>query len=234
MSTLESLRGLAARTTVADVVDALGRRHRHRAHILDLVTPTPDRVLFGPAVTMSFFPTCEQRLDPEVYNFASVFYEAAGDDAAGKVLVLAGNGHADVSLGGGVKLSRLAKLGMAGVLADGRLRDFEELAGHGFAAYCRGEATRWGGDVVTPYQANVPVVVGGVGIFPGDYVFASAAGAAVIPAAEVEPVLEGALTIASDDAGHRAAIAAEDLVTARGSEDTRSPGEGELVVPRQD
>ena len=33
----------------------------------------------------------------------------------------------------------------AGVLTDGRLRDFDELAGYDFAAYCSGEATRWGG-----------------------------------------------------------------------------------------
>jgi 4-hydroxy-4-methyl-2-oxoglutarate aldolase len=29
----------------ADLGDAIGRLHRHRCHILDLVTPTPGRVL---------------------------------------------------------------------------------------------------------------------------------------------------------------------------------------------
>ena len=53
--------------------------------------------------------------------------------------------------------------GLAGVLTDGRLRDFDELAGYDFAAYCAGEATRWGGDEVTPFQANVPVVMRGWG-----------------------------------------------------------------------
>jgi hypothetical protein len=33
--------------------DAMGRLHRHRCHLLDLVTPTPGRTLFGPAVTIS-------------------------------------------------------------------------------------------------------------------------------------------------------------------------------------
>ena len=216
MPTPESLRELVEQVTVADVVDAMGRRHRHRSHILDLLSPTPERVLFGPAVTVSYFPTCEQVLDPDKYNFARLFYAAAGDDATGTVLVLASNGHPDVSLGGDTKLSRVAKMGMAGVLADGRLRDFEELAGYGFATYCRGRATRWGGDVVTPFQANVPVVVSGVGIFPGDYVFASAAGTAVIPAAEVGAVLEDAVEVAAENVGHLAAIAEEDAETARG------------------
>jgi hypothetical protein len=37
----------------ADILDAMGRLHRHRCHILDLVSPTPGRILFGPAVTIS-------------------------------------------------------------------------------------------------------------------------------------------------------------------------------------
>jgi len=40
------------------------------------------------------------------------------------------------------------------VLASGRLRDFDELGRYRFAAYCKGETTRWGGDLVTPFQAK--------------------------------------------------------------------------------
>ena len=58
----------------ADLVDAMGRFHRHRCHVLDLVTPTPGRVLFGPAVTISYFPTCGAALPPERYNFKRLFY----------------------------------------------------------------------------------------------------------------------------------------------------------------
>jgi hypothetical protein len=70
----------------ADLVDAMGRMHRHRCHILDLVSPTPERILFGPAVTNSYFPSCSAALDPEHYNLANLFYEAVGDDPAGKVM----------------------------------------------------------------------------------------------------------------------------------------------------
>jgi regulator of RNase E activity RraA len=192
------LDGVAA----ADIVDAMGRRHRHRCHLLDLVTPTPGRRLFGPAVTISYFPTCETVLDPERYNFGTLFLEAVGEGAEGKVLILASNGHPDTSLGGGTKLSRVHNQQMAGVLADGRLRDFDELAGYDFATYCHGEATRWGGDVVTPFQANVPVIIQGVGIHPGDYVYADQSGAAVIPASEVQEVLEGARAVVEEDVGY--------------------------------
>jgi 4-hydroxy-4-methyl-2-oxoglutarate aldolase len=183
----------------ADLVDAMGRLHRHRCHILDLVTPTPGRRLFGPAVTISYFPTCSAALDPERHNFGSLFLEAVGAEPAGKVLVLASSGHPDTSLAGGTKLSRAHNLDLAGVLADGRIRDFEELAEYDFATYCRGEATRWGGDVVTPFQANVPVVLEGVGIRPGDYIHADSSGAVVIPADEVNAVVEGALAVVRED-----------------------------------
>ncbi len=189
----------------------MGRLHRHRCHILDLVSPTPGRVLFGPAVTISYFPSCSAALDPERYNFANLFYQAVGEDPVGKVLVLASNGYTDVSMGGGTKLMRLQVHGLAGVLTDGRLRDFSELAGYDFASYCSGEATQWGGGEVTPFQANVPVVVSGVGVMPGQYVYADSSGAVVIPDGQLEEVLAEARKIEAADERFRAEIEREDL-----------------------
>ena len=189
----------------------MGRRHRHRCHISDLVSPTPGRVLFGPAATISYFPTCSAALDPAQYNFENLFYAAVGAEPAGKVLVLASNGYVDTSLGGGTKFARLETHGCAGVLTDGRLRDFEDLAGYDFASYCAGEATRWGGGEVTPFQANVPVVVGGVGVVPGQYVFADSSGAVVIPDAELTEVLAEARKIEAADEDFRRRIANERL-----------------------
>jgi len=193
----------------ADLVDAMGRMHRHRCHILDLVSPTPGRILFGPAVTISYFPSCSAALDPEHYNFADLFYEAVADDPAGKVIVLASNGYTNTSMGGGTKLLRLHQNGCAGVLTDGRLRDFDELARYDFAAYCSGEATRWGGDRVTPFQANVPVVLEGVGVVPGQYVFADSSGAVLIPGGQIDEVLAEARNIEATDAASRDRIAHE-------------------------
>ena len=195
----------------ADLVDAMGRLHRHRCHVLDLVSPTPGRVLFGPAVTISYFPSCSAAIDPERYNLAKLFYQAVGEDPAGKVLVLASNGYTNASMGGGTKLMRLQMHGLAGVLTDGRLRDFSELAGYDFASYCSGEATRWGGGEVTPFQANVPVVVSGVGVIPGQYVFADSSGAVVIPDGQIDEVLAEARKIEAEDGRFRAEIAREDL-----------------------
>lgn len=206
MSTMSSLSALARRVRTADVVDAMGRLHRHRCDLLDLVSPTPGRVLFGPAVTISYFPACGTALPPERYNFKRIFYEAVADGAEGRVLVLASNGYTDTSLGGGTKLSRVQNHRLAGILTDGRLRDFAELQHSDLAIYCRGEATRWGGDVVVPYEANRSVVLAGVGIHPGDYIFADSSGAVAIPANEVRTVLQGACEVIVEDARSIAAI----------------------------
>ena len=113
-------------------------------------------MLFGPAVTISYFPSCSAGLDPDKYNLASLFYEAVGDEPEGKVVVLASNG-------------------------------------------------------LTPFQANVPVVVSSVGVFPGFYVFADSSGAVVIPDGQVEDVIERARAVESDDESYRNEIGQERL-----------------------
>jgi 4-hydroxy-4-methyl-2-oxoglutarate aldolase len=57
----------------ACIVDAMGRLHPHRAHILDLVTPTPGRLLFGRAATISYVPVRLDVTDPELHTFSRHF-----------------------------------------------------------------------------------------------------------------------------------------------------------------
>lgn len=114
--------------TCADLVDAMTRIHGHRADILDLVSPTPDRPLFGPAATVAYLPYRDDLEEGNALGFAGWFYRAIGDEPAGKVLVMSSGGYPDASHGGATKLSRVANNRLAGIVADGRLRDFGELA----------------------------------------------------------------------------------------------------------
>ncbi len=176
---------------VADVVDAMMMTFQHRAHIIHLDSPDPQRVLFGPAVTIGFVPVRKDLMDPEKHSLGPAFYRAIGDDdPTGKVLVMSSNGYAHASLGGGTKLSRVQNHKMAGILCDGQLRDYEELNSYDFAVYCKGETVRAGGNEIQPYLTNVPVCVDGVTIVPGDYVFARESAAVIIPAAAAEDILK--------------------------------------------
>lgn len=188
----------AERLGCAALVDAMGRIHGHRAHLLPMASPDPTVALFGPAVTIAYMPYRDDLASDG--GFGELFDKAIETDfAEPPVLVLSNGGYPDVSHGGGVKLARVAVHHLAGVLADGRLRDFDELRRDGFATWCRGEAVRWGGDVVMPYAANVTVEVGGVCVTPGDYVYVDSSGGVVIPSKSLRQVLDMAHQVASED-----------------------------------
>jgi 4-hydroxy-4-methyl-2-oxoglutarate aldolase len=208
----EDLRGIAAAVSCSAICDAMMRRHAHRAHVVDLVSPAPERWLLGPAVTMQFVPLRADLRDPDRHDFSPMLDAAlAGLDPAGRVLVVGCWGHPDVPIAGGKKMSRLATLGMAGLVADARLRDFDGVAQRGLAAWCRGESVRQGGESVMPFAAGVPVAVGGVTVVPGDWVYADRAGAVVIPAADLRPVLEEAARIEERDAAEVERMRERDL-----------------------
>lgn len=183
---------------VADVVDAMTMQYAQRAHIIELSSPPdPSRVLVGPAVTISFLPVRADLMDPQKHSLGPAIYRAIADrDPAGAVLVMAANGYHTTSLGGGgTKLSRVENLGMAGILTDGMLRDFDEIRTYNFATYCHGETVRAGGNEIQPYLADVPVVVAGVTVVPGDVIFAKGSTAVVLPAADAEAILTTARVV---------------------------------------
>ena len=180
----------------AAICDAMAQRFDHTAHILDLVTPTPGEVLFGQAATIRYFPNRRDH-HSGTDRFDQMLDAVTG---AGHVLVLGAGGHPDQALAGGKKVARIEAAGFNGIVTDGRLRDLDEIAEFDLVAYCGGETVRAAGDDVTPLAANVPVEVDGVGVVPGDWIFADNAGAVVIPADAVADVLADARLIEEKDA----------------------------------
>ena len=102
--------------SVAAVTDALGRVLHHQANVLDLISPTPGRVLFGVAVTIRFLPYREDLFEEAANSFARCFYAAIGNEPHGKVVVFDSSGYVSTSVGGGTKLSRLHNTGVAGLI----------------------------------------------------------------------------------------------------------------------
>lgn len=201
-------------------MDAVGRICRHRAHILDLVSPTPGRKLFGRAITIRYVPYRADMAD-ERQSFGRYFYEAILGGAEGAVLVLDSSGQLDVSIGGGAKFSRLHNHRLAGLVTDARIRDFGELAAFDPVFYCRGETPRAGGRDLMPIAANVPVSLQGATIYPGDYIYADSSGAVVIPAPHLEQVLKSAAKLYAEDKAFLSIIRGEN------PEEVRAKGSGE-------
>jgi regulator of RNase E activity RraA len=203
---------IAGRVSCSAICDAMMRRHGHRAHIVDLVSPAPERMLLGRALTMQFLPLRADLLQPARHDFGAMLDEAVADlDPTGAVLVVSSWGYPDAPVAGGKKLSRLANLGLSGLVADARLRDFAEVVDLGLGAWCRGETVRQGGDTVMPYAANVAVCVGGVTVIPGDWVYADRSGAVVIPSDDLRAILEEAARIEERDAAEVERLRAADL-----------------------
>ncbi len=195
----------------AAICDAMMRRHGHRAHVAGLVSPAPERWMLGPAVTMTFMPLRADVLDPVVHDFSAMLDRAvAGRDPAGCVLAVSSWGHIDQPVAGGKKLSRLANLGLAGLVADALLRDWDEVVDLGLGAWCRGETVRQGGEAIMPWDAGAPVAVGGVTVVPGDWIYADRSGAVVIPGPDLRPVLEEAARIEERDAAEVARMRERD------------------------
>lgn len=186
------------KVTSASLSDAVRRLHGHRAHVLDLVSPTR-RVLFGPAVTMAFGPL-RSDVDEASVSFVRALDAAMGADGVGAVVVMASYGLPDAAVAGGIRLAHLENRGAAGLLTDGRLRDFAEAHEFKLTAYCRGETPVAGSSESMPIGWDVPVVVGGVTVYPGDFLYCDAAGAVVVPAADVARVVEAAVAIGEKDA----------------------------------
>ncbi len=85
------------------LVDAMGRLHDHRAHLLLLISPDPTRPLFGPAATITFLPA-RADLD-ESPDFGELFHRAVGPEPEGQVLVLTSGGYPDASHADATKLA---------------------------------------------------------------------------------------------------------------------------------
>jgi 4-hydroxy-4-methyl-2-oxoglutarate aldolase len=131
----------------------------------------------------------------------------AGLRQAGPGDVLVVLGHDRHAVAGELFATEALRRGVAGIVIDGRCRDSRTLARLDLPVFARGVAP-----TACPARAapvtQVPVVIGGVTVHPGDLVFGDDDGLVVGTAEEIEAVLEAAETIQQREEALRDAIAA--------------------------
>ncbi len=163
-----------ARLGVATVHEAAGR-----IGIIDLelTQVVPGSRVAGPA-----------RIARCVPGDNTMVHAAVAQAARGDVLVLTSAEPAPVALVGELLATQAQVRGVAGLLVDGAVRDLDELAELGlpiWARYVRAQgATK--GEVG---ELDVPVVIGGSEINPGDLVVLDCDGAVAVPHSQVAQVL---------------------------------------------
>jgi 4-hydroxy-4-methyl-2-oxoglutarate aldolase len=72
--------------------------------------------------------------------------------------------------------------------------------------YCAGETARAGTAELMPDAANVPAVLAGVTVVPGDYVCADSTGTVIIPARHFDEVWAAATEIETNEVAQRLSI----------------------------
>jgi 4-hydroxy-4-methyl-2-oxoglutarate aldolase len=166
-----------ARLGVATVHEAAGR-----TGIVDLplTRVVPGSRVAGPARTALCAP------GDNTMVHAAVAHAEPGD-----VLVLTSADPAPVALVGDLLATQARVRGAAGMLVDGAVRDLDELAELGLPIWTRFVRAQ-GATKGEVGRLDVPVVVGGVEINPGDLVVMDCDGAVVVSAGRVSQVLPAA------------------------------------------
>lgn len=118
---------------------------------------------------------------------------------AGDVLVIAAQGNAEHAMIGSILGGHLRRLGAAGIICDGAIRDVAELASWDELSVYSRSITPLGPTGVSLGEVNAPVKIGGLMVHPGDIVIGDDDGLAAltpnaaqayIDAAEAKLVLE--------------------------------------------
>ncbi len=125
----------------------------------------------------------------------------------GDVLVVDGGGSERFGPFGDLLADGCKSKGILGAVFDCTIRDSADIAALGFQVFCRGfhpEAT-----VKTePGEIDVPVVVGGVSVSPGDIIVGDDDGVVVLPSSFAAEILEKVSLVAEREEVIRARILA--------------------------
>ena len=183
----EALRALGAAT----VYEAQGAKGALDSGIKPI---DPRSRIVGPALTVDTRPA-----DNLMLHYALL------KARPGDVLVVDAKGFLEAGLWGDVLTAAALKVGLAGLVINGAVRDADAILEMGFPVFCRGLCIKGTGKVHAG-KINVPVCIGDVVIRPGDIVVGDRDGLVIVSADEVEFVLARASARETKEDEFRAAI----------------------------
>lgn len=155
----------------------------------------PSRKFAGPAVTVKV---------RSGDNF--MLHKAISLVQPGDVLVVETQGCNAYAVCGDLMVSCMDKLGVAGLVVDGTVRDIETLREIGMPVFARGTVCG-AGDKEGPGEVNFPIACGGVVVNPGDLVMGDENGVVVVPKDDIEEAIAGADKKLAAEAKRRKEIA---------------------------
>ena len=181
----------ASEYQAAILADVAGRRGALHGRIQAL---RPSMKVVGTALTV------EVRPGDNLMIHAAMSLAKPGD-----VLVIDGKGDQTSALMGTIMMTACRKLGIAGVVVDGAVRDSLEIEEMGFPVFSVGTNPN-GPTKQVPGRIGHPVTVGGVTVHPGDLVLGDADGVVVVEREKIAALLPLAAKKVKDEAARIAAI----------------------------
>lgn len=164
---IEGLRGLSA----SNVGDCIGRN----AALEPGISARNRAALLGPALTVR----CPGRDN-------LMIHKAMDMAQPGDVIVVETGGSMQGALVGAIMMNYCKLQGVAGMVVDGCIRDADEIAEMDIPVYARGTSPNGVLSKSGPGEVNVPVMLGGKEICPGDILIGDADGLIVLKPQEAE------------------------------------------------
>lgn len=175
---------------VSDALDARGLRHQvlHGIHAL-----FPTRRIVGKVITVQL--VAAQELMPN-RHLGTAAIEAL---ESGDVIMVANGGRMDAA-GWGGNLALSAKLrGAEALIIDGATRDLDEIRDMDFPTFGRGATPCTARGRVVEQAFNVPIMICGIAVIPGDFVIGDMSGVVIVPARCADEVVKAAEEIMQRD-----------------------------------
>jgi regulator of RNase E activity RraA len=171
-------------STLADAVDEVVGKRGFMNYDMRPIANTPR--MAGRAKTVLYGPLAEntpaRALGP---RYAVQIIDESGP---GDILVAATHDLNVTALGG--LMAATAKVrGMSGVVVDGAVRDVDQIEGVGLAVFARSISPSTLVGRATSLARDIPVVCGGVTVYPGDYIVGDRDGVVCIPAGQIQAVI---------------------------------------------
>lgn len=186
-------------TPVSTLSSALRKRGYVDVFIDGVATNQPDVRMVGPARTLRFLPHRPDLFASHAvgHNAQKRAFETVNE---GEVLVIDARGERGSGTVGDILALRAHLRGAAGILTDGGVRDWAQVAAIGIPVFSQGAHPSVLGRRHVPWETDVAVACGGAAVVPGDIIVGDADGAIVIPAALVGEIVAEAVAQEQEDA----------------------------------
>ena len=199
-----------ARLDCCALSDALDKLHLSGT-VTGLVQRASTRRIAGRAITVKL--VAKDQAPPSEgppRHLGTTAIEAAGPD---DVIVIEQRSGIEAGSWGGI-LSLAAKVrGVAGVVADGPVRDIDEARAYDLPIFARGLTAFTARGRVAEAATNEPVRIGDVTVAAGDYVLADNSAVVFVAQAEIARVLDAAEDIVTREAAMAKALLAGEPVS---------------------